>query len=163
MVTIRDLLQDELIIEEIAATDKMGVLREFARLLRATGRVQKEEELVRVLSERESLGSTGIGNGVAIPHGKLHNIPEMIMAFGRSSRGVEYQSLDAQPVHLFFLLVTPDDQPGDHLKALARISRILKNPVLREGLIQASQRQELQRLIYEEDGKYPGPQSVSGN
>jgi PTS system nitrogen regulatory IIA component len=160
MVTIKDLLQDDLVIEEIAATDKMGVLREFARLLRATGRVQNEEELVRVLAERESLGSTGIGNGVAIPHGKLSNIQEMIMAFGRSNRGVEYQSLDAQPVYLFFLLITPDDKPGDHLKALARVSRILKNPVLRDGLRKASRRRELQRLITEEDGKYPQPQPL---
>jgi PTS system nitrogen regulatory IIA component len=160
MVTIKDLLQDDLIIEEIGATDKMGVLREFARFLKRAGRVQKEEELVRVLAERESLGSTGIGNGVAIPHGKLSGIPEMVIAFGRSSRGVDYQSLDAQPVFLFFLLVTPDDKPGDHLKALARISRILKNPALREGLRRASERQELQKLIYEEDGKYPQPQSV---
>jgi PTS system nitrogen regulatory IIA component len=102
MVTIKDLLQDDLIIEEIAATDKIGVLKEFARLLKSNGRVQNEEELVRVLSERESLGSTGIGNGVAIPHGRMNNISEMIIAFGRSNRGVEYQSLDAQPVHLFF-------------------------------------------------------------
>ena len=138
----------------------MGVLREFARFLKRAGRVQKEEELVRVLAERESLGSTGIGNGVAIPHGKLRGIQEMVIAFGRSRRGVDYQSLDAQPVFLFFLLVTPDDKPGDHLKALARISRILKNPALREGLRRASERQELQKLIYEEDSKYPQPQSV---
>ncbi len=160
MVTVKDLLQDDLIIEELGATDKMGVLREFARFLKRAGRVQKEEELVRVLAERESLGSTGIGNGVAIPHGKLRGIPEMVIAFGRSSRGVDYQSLDAQPVFLFFLLVTPDDKPGDHLKALARISRILKNPALREGLRRASERKELQKLIYEEDSKYPQPQSV---
>ena len=84
----------------------------------------------------------------------------MIIAFGRSSTGVDFESLDAKPVHLFFLLVTPDDKPGDHLRALARISRILKNPVLRENLRQASNRQELQRLIFEEDGKYPQPQAV---
>jgi len=160
MVTIKDLLQDDLIIEDIGATDKMGVLREFARFLKRAGRVQKEEELVRVLAERESLGSTGIGNGVAIPHGKLSGIPEMVIAFGRSSRGVDYQSLDAQPVFVFFVHGKPDDKPRDHLKALARISRILKNPALREGLRRATERQELQKLIYEEDGKYPQPQSV---
>jgi len=160
MVTIKDLLQDDLIIEEIAATDKIGVLKEFARLLKSNGRVQNEEDLVRVLTERESLGSTGIGNGVAIPHGRMNNIPEMIIAFGRSNRGVEYQSLDAQPVHLFFLLITPDDKPGEYLKTLARVSRILNNPVLRDGLLKASQRRELQRLIFEEDGKYPQPQPL---
>ena len=160
MVTIRDLLQDNLIIEEIAATDKIGVLREFAQLLKTRGKVENEEELIRVLIERETLGSTGVGDGVAIPHGKLHNIPEMIMAFGRSKGGIEFQSVDAKPAFLFFLLVTPNDKPGDHLKALARISRILKNPALRAGLVQASRRQDIQRLIYEEDGKYPQPQST---
>ncbi|HSA78298.1 MAG TPA: fructose PTS transporter subunit IIA [Nitrospirota bacterium] len=152
---IGDLLQDDLVIEEIKATDKIGVIREFAGILQATGRVTDAEALVRVLLERESLGSTGIGDGVAIPHGKLSFISNMVVAFGRSSRGVDFQSLDAQPVYLFFLLVTPDNKPGDHLKALARISRILKNPDLRENLKRTSDRQELKRLIYEEDSKYP--------
>jgi PTS system nitrogen regulatory IIA component len=152
---IGELLQDDLVIEEIKATDKIGVIREFAGILQATGRVTDAEALVRVLLERESLGSTGIGDGVAIPHGKLSFISNMIVAFGRSSRGVDFQSLDAKPVYLFFLLVTPDNKPGDHLKALARISRILKNPDLRENLKRTSDRQELKRLIYEEDGKYP--------
>jgi PTS system nitrogen regulatory IIA component len=152
---IGDLLQDDLVIEEIKATDKIGVIREFAGILQATGRVTDTEALVRILMERESLGSTGIGDGVAIPHGKLSFISNMIVAFGRSSRGVDFKSLDAKPVYLFFLLVTPDNKPGDHLKALARISRILKNPVLRENLKRTSDRQKLKRLIYEEDSKYP--------
>jgi PTS system nitrogen regulatory IIA component len=152
---IGDLLQDVLVIEEIKATDKIGVIREFAGILQATGRVTDAEALVRVLLERESLGSTGIGDGVAIPHGKLSFISNMVVAFGKSSRGVDFQSLDAKPVYLFFLLVTPDNKPGDQLKALARISRILKNPVLRENLKRTSDRQELKRLIYEEDSKYP--------
>jgi PTS system nitrogen regulatory IIA component len=159
MPTIRDLLQDDLIIEEIEAIEKQGVLREFARLLKSRNRVDSEEELLRALLERESLGSTGIGDGVAIPHGKLSMGSEMIVAFGRSSKGVDFQSLDAKPVYLFFLLVTPEDRPGDHLKALARISRILKNPVLRESLKTAPHKQELQRLIYQEDAKYPQPQT----
>ncbi len=160
MPTIRDLLQENLIIEEITAVDKRGVLREFARLLKVLNRVDDEEGLLSALLERESLGSTGIGDGVAIPHGKLPLGSEMIVAFGRSSKGVEFQAIDSKPVFLFFLLVTPEDQPGDHLKALARISRILKNPLLRENLRTAPNRQELQRLIYQEDGKYPQPQAV---
>ncbi len=154
---IRDLLQNDLILEEITATDKLGVIREFAGFLKSRGRVENEDELVRALVDRESLGSTGIGGGVAIPHGKLKGITDMIVVFGRSSSGVDFQSLDGKPVYLFFLLLTPHDQPGEHLKMLARISRILKNQVLRENLRQASQRQELQRLIFEEDRKYPQP------
>jgi PTS system nitrogen regulatory IIA component len=160
MVTIKDLLQDDLILEEITATDKRGVIREFARFLKSRGRVENEEELFRTLVDRESLGSTGIGGGVAIPHGKLKNITDMIVAFGRSTKGVDFQSLDGKPVYLFFLLLTPHDMPGEHLKVLARISRILKNHILRENLRKASLRKELQRLIYEEDSKYPQPQAV---
>jgi len=160
MPTIRDLLQENLIIEELEADDKQGVLREFARLIKSMNRVDNEEELLRVLLERESLGSTGIGDGVAIPHGKLPMNNGMFVAFGRSTKGVDFQAMDSKPVHLFFLLVTPEDRSGDHLKALARISRILKNPALRECLLTAPTRQELQRLIYQEDSKYPQPQSV---
>jgi PTS system nitrogen regulatory IIA component len=160
MAMIRDLLQDDVIIAELEATGKEEVLHEFSRLLKAKGRIEDEEELVRVLRERESLGSTGIGDGVAIPHAKLRSLPEMIVAFGRSSRGVNFLSLDAKPVHLFFLLLSPDDKPGEHLKALARISRLLKNPVLREDLKRVSGSEELRRLICEEDKKYPQPQAA---
>jgi len=155
MANIKDLLQDDLVLDDIKATDKMGVIREFAAHLKRAGKVRDAEELVRVLVERESLGSTGIGDGVAIPHGKLSEIREMIVAFGRSRQGVDFQSRDSKPAHLFFLLVTPLDMPGEHLKTLARISRILKNPVLRDHLTHSVHRQDLQRLICEEDGKYP--------
>jgi len=160
MATLRDLLRDDLIIEEIEAVDKRGVINEFSRLLKISGRIEDADECIHVLLERESLGSTGIGDGVAIPHAKLHLFPEMVIAFGRSSAGIDFQALDAKPVHLFFLLVTPDDRPGEHLKVLSRISRILKNPVLREKLRKASNRHELKRLIFEEDSKYPQPQAV---
>ena len=155
MARIKDLLQDDLVLEELKATDKMGVIREFAAHLKLAGKVADPEELVRVLVERESLGSTGIGDGIAIPHGKMGVARGMVVAFGRSKTGVDFQSLDNKPAYLFFLLVTPVDRPGDHLKTLARISRILKNPVLRDNLRNAAHRQELQRLICEEDSKYP--------
>ncbi len=155
MANIRDLLQDSLVIEEVGAKDKSGVLAEFAALLKSAGTIRDDAELVRVLLEREALGSTGIGDGIAIPHGKMAGISGMIVAFARSREGIDYQSLDRKPVHLFFLLVTPVDRPGDHLKTLARVSRILRNPQLREQLKHAPGREELKRLIFEEDGKYP--------
>ncbi len=154
MANIRDLLQADLVLDEIHATDKVGVIREFAIHLKHAGKVADGEELVRVLIERENLGSTGIGDGVAIPHGKLNGIREMIVAFGRSRTGVDFQARDHKPARLFFLLVTPVDMPGEHLKTLARISRILKNPVLRDRLLNAAHRQEMQQLICEEDGRY---------
>lgn len=158
MVTLKSLLQEDLIIVELGASDKTGVFGEFTHMLAAQGKIKPDVDLVSILMERESLGTTGIGDGVAIPHAKLVGITDMIVAFGRSSRGVDYQSIDAKPVHLIFLVVTPEDRPGDHLKALARISRIFKNTALRLSLRQAKQRQEIQRLLFEEDGKYPQPQ-----
>ncbi len=155
MANIRDLLHDDLVIEEIAATEKAGVLAEFAGLLKTKGKIRDERELVRILLEREALGSTGIGDGIAIPHGKMAMIADTIVAFGRSTAGIDFQSLDRKPVHLFFLLVTPADRPGDHLKTLARVSRILRNPLFRESLRTAPGRSELRRLICEEDGRYP--------
>lgn len=155
MVSLRDLIQDDLIIDDIAATDKTGVLQEFAARLQSSGRISDARELLRVLLERESLGSTGIGDGIAIPHGKLGNLPNMIVAFGRSRAGVDFQSLDHQPAYIFFVLITPADRPGDHLKTLARISRILRNPSFRDSLMQAQGRIEIQKMICEEDSKYP--------
>ncbi len=155
MANIRDLLQESLVIDEFGARDKASVLAEFAALLKAQGKIGDDRELIRILLEREALGSTGIGDGIAIPHGKLPMIPGTILAFGRSTAGIDFQSLDGKPVHLFFLLVTPADRPGEHLKTLARVSRILRNPLFRESLRAASGRGELKRLICEEDGRYP--------
>jgi nitrogen PTS system EIIA component len=155
MPTLKELLRGDLIIADIQATDKVGVIREFASRLCAVGKVRDADELMRVLLEREAMGSTGIGDGVAIPHGKLHDMNEIVIAFGRSLRGVDYQSLDDKPAYLFFLLVTPQDSPGEHLKMLARISRILKNPALRERLRTVRDGGELHNLILEEDSKYP--------
>jgi nitrogen PTS system EIIA component len=155
MATLKELLRGDLIIADIKAIDQVGVIREFAAQVYAVGKVRDADELASVLLERESMGSTGIGDGVAIPHGKLHALNEVVVAFGRSHGGVDYQSLDDKPAYLFFLLITPEDSPGEHLKMLARISRILKNPVLREKLRTVPGGRELQQLILEEDSKYP--------
>ena len=154
MTWIHELLDGNLIIEDLQATDKMGVIREFAALLHMAGKVKDEGELVRVVLERESQGSTGIGEGIAIPHAKSHAISEMVVAFGRYRSGVDFQSLDGKPAYLFFLLVTPEKKPEDHLKTLARLSRIMRNHALREQLRCAAGRLDLQRLILDEDRKY---------
>lgn len=155
MAKIQDILTGDLIIENLQATSKDGVVREFADLLAQAGKVRDGERLVRMLLEREAQCSTGIGDGVAIPHAKSDAFAEMVVAFGRSGPGVDFQSLDGKPAHLFFLLLSPDDRPGDHLKTLARISRLLRNPLLREQLMRSTERQELRRLLVDEDGKYP--------
>ena len=155
MARIQDILSSDLIIEDLQATNKAEVIREFSALLARAGKVRDAEELAQVLLNRESQCSTGIGDGIAIPHAKSRVIGEMVIAFGRSARGVDFQSLDGQPAHLFFVLVTPDDRPGDHLKTLARISRILRNTVLRQELMRSAARQEIQKLLIDEDSKFP--------
>ena len=155
MARIQDLLDDDLIIAELQAGDKAGVIAEFADLLAAKGKVRDREELVRVIGEREAQGSTGIGEGIAIPHAKASGIGEMVVAFGRSAAGVDFQSLDGKPAYLFFVLVSPEDRPADHLKTLARISRVMRNPSLRDRLRRSSASAEMRSLILDEDSKYP--------
>ena len=111
------------------------------------------DEVIRVLQERERLGSTGIGDGVAIPHGKLKNIEHLMISFGRSRAGIDFDSMDGKPAHLFFLLVAPEESVGVHLKMLARISKLLKSPVVRQRLLEASTGEDLCRIIAEEEEK----------
>ncbi|MGD9763744.1 MAG: PTS sugar transporter subunit IIA [Candidatus Binatia bacterium] len=149
------LTSEALIIADLTGTDKTAVLRQLADHLAAQSRTEpiNAEQLVNVLWDRERLGSTAIGDGIAIPHGKLPGLTGVVGAFGRHVQGVDFDSLDGSPTHLFFLLVAPDDSVGQHLKALARVSRLLKDSAFRQRLIQAPDRAELFRLIREEDEK----------
>ncbi|MGA2191834.1 MAG: PTS sugar transporter subunit IIA [Nitrospirota bacterium] len=148
---ISELVDEESIIEELNAVNKQEVLDEFSELLKRNGKIPDGDALARVLSAREALGSTGIGDGVAIPHGKLPGLKGLAMAFGRSRRGINFDSLDGQPAKLFFLLVAPEDAPGEHLKALARISRLMKNGHFRDQLVKAEDKAEIKRLITKEE------------
>jgi len=107
-----------------------------------------------VLLEREQLGSTGIGGGIGIPHGKLKDLDHLIIGFGLSRKGVDFESLDGAPTRIFFLLVTPENSTGLHLKMLARISRVLKNEPFRERLLQAGDRDEIYQIVKEEDEEF---------
>lgn len=153
---ILDILTSEaLIAPALAGTSKTAVLRELAEHLVAqqAGGGIDANRLVEVLWERERLGSTAIGDGIAIPHGKLPGLTGVIGAFGRHVAGVDFDSLDGSPTHLFFLLVAPEDSVGQHLKALARVSRLLKDRAFRDKLVAAVDGAELFRLIREEDEK----------
>ena len=151
---ILDILTSEaLVAPDLAGADKTAVLRELATHLAAAQPGIDANRLVEVLWEREKLGSTAIGDGIAIPHGKLPGLTGVIGAFGRHPRGVDFESLDGSPTHLFFLLVAPEDSVGQHLKALARVSRLLKDRAFRERLLSAPDRATLFRLIREEDEK----------
>jgi PTS system nitrogen regulatory IIA component len=151
---ITDILDADSIIEQLAARDKKGVLEELVSVLVEHGKLSDQEKSVQILLERERLGSTGIGDGIAIPHGKLKEINSVICSFGRSKEGVDFQSIDEKPSYLFFLLFAPEESAGEHLKALARLSRLLKDAQLRKQLMAATSKAEIYRLITEEDERY---------
>ncbi|UCG37838.1 MAG: PTS sugar transporter subunit IIA [bacterium] len=148
---IVDYLSETDVIPQLEATTREGVIREMVQHLKQAGKIADAETLVGILLDREMLGSTGIGNGVAIPHGRLEGLKEILLVFGRSVSGVEFDAHDGQPVNLFFLLVAPEDSAGLHLKALARISRVVKNPECRTALLASQDRAGLFRVIREED------------
>ena len=149
---IAELLNPNAIAGELKATGKEEALDELTDVLvKAFGNLDPEEVL-RVLHEREALGSTGIGEGVAIPHGKLARLDRLLLAFGRSRGGVDFDSMDGRQAHLFFLLVAPEESVGVHLKTLARISKLLKNPAVRRRLIDAPA-EDLYTIIAEEEDR----------
>lgn len=155
---ITDILHEDSIIMELTAKDKKGVLEELVSVLVDSGRIKDKERSLEVLLEREKLGSTGIGDGIAIPHGKLKEINNIVCSFGRATEGIDFQSIDEKPSYLFFLLLAPEGGAGDHLQALARLSRILKNGQLRERLMKAGSEQEIYHLIVEADERYELPE-----
>ncbi|MDH3257848.1 MAG: PTS sugar transporter subunit IIA [Deltaproteobacteria bacterium] len=146
-----DLLFPETIIEELKAGTKEEVIKELASVVAVSCEEIAPMELSRILLERESLGSTGIGEGVAIPHGKYPGIKFLTGALGRSTKGVDFQSMDGKPAHLFFLLVAPENSAGLHLKALARISRLLKTERFRKKIMEAGSHVEMIEILREED------------
>jgi len=148
---IQDIVSPEAIVDDLRADSKEGVLRELSEVIANIVPKLSADSLVAILMERESLGSTGIGDGVAIPHGKVGGIEHLVAAFGRSRNGVQFHSLDGKPAHLFFLIMAPEYSAGMHLKALARISRLLKDERFRRSLLDAEDADELRRILREED------------
>jgi PTS system nitrogen regulatory IIA component len=150
---ILDVLQKEAIIDDLKSQTKKGILEELVvPLARITGRDKKD--LVRVLMDRERLGSTGIGSGIGIPHGKIKDLESLVLGFGLSRKGVDFEAIDGQPTHIFFILITPENSTGLHLKLLARISRILKNDHFKERLQNATDHNEIEGIIKEEDEEF---------
>jgi PTS system nitrogen regulatory IIA component len=151
---ITDLLSPEMVLPDLKGANKSEVLKELATGLASKLPDVKLDELIAVLAERERLGSTAIGDGIAIPHGKISGVQKIVGAFGRHTQGVDFESLDGNPTQLFFVLVAPEDSASLHLKALARVSRLLKDDTFRSRLIGAADADEIYRLIKEEDAKY---------
>jgi PTS system nitrogen regulatory IIA component len=146
---ILEILDKRSILPEISSQTKEGVLRELVRALAQADKQIHEDRMIEILLERESLGSTGIGDGVAIPHGKSKEVKKILAAFGRSRPGMDFQSLDGKPTHLFFLLIAPENSAGMHLKALAQISRLMKDQTFRKRLMAARSGEEIQTILSE--------------
>lgn len=150
---LTDILRRDMVWAALEARTKPEVIKELSsRIAKAMG--HKEEGLISlILEEREKLGSTGIQDGIAIPHGKIPGFTNIVIACGRSVKGIEFDAHDAKPTHLFFVLLVPEFAAGQHLKALARLSRLLKDSHFREKLLSAEDAEEIYRTIILEDEK----------
>lgn len=151
---IVDLIKRDMIVPALQSTDKRGLLEELATYMASHHTRIDRASLSRVLIEREQLASTAIGEGVAIPHGKLGSVGEIVACLGRARDGVEFDSMDGQPTFLFFVLVAPESSTGAHLKALARISRVFKDPEFRKRLLEAPDAESMYTVVATEDAKY---------
>lgn len=151
---IVDFIREDLILPDLRARQKADVIEELASMLASRTDGIRKDDLVRVLMDREKLASTAIGEGIAIPHGKLETIDSLISCVGRAREGVDFDSMDGRPTHIFFVLVAPESSTGVHLKALARISRLFKDTDFRARLLAASDAHDMFKVIAEEDAKY---------
>ena len=149
-----EIIEEENIIPDLKAKDKNGVLEELAEVVSNREPSINKRDLVRVLIERERLGSTGIGDGVAIPHGKMNGIKHPLISFGRSNKGLDFDSMDGQTAYLFFLLVAPENSSSVHLQVLAKIAKILKNGTFRKKLMEARTREEIYQTIIQTDEEF---------
>lgn len=148
-VLLTELLRPDRIKIPLEATTKDGILEELVAVLDGEISPEDREDVLRAVREREEVLSTGIGNGVAIPHGKSATVPSLALAAGVTRQGVDFDALDGEPVNLFFLLVGPDSAAGDHVKALSRISRLLRRESFRTRLLEASTPEEFYSILLE--------------
>jgi PTS system nitrogen regulatory IIA component len=151
---IMDILVKDAVILDLASESKDEVLAEMSASLAEAVPALDATRLLKVLSDREGLQSTGIGEGVAIPHGKIAGLDHLVATFARKVKGVDFDSIDGQPTQLFFLLVVPEDSGGQHLKALARISRFFRDADFRRRLTEADALDEVFSAIEDEDAKF---------
>lgn len=148
---IRPFLRHESVIADLKSISKEAVLSELAAALPSNAGQDSRRDITKALLERERLGSTGIGDGIAIPHGKIGRLSDLMISYGRSKKGVEFNSMDGKPVHLFFLMMAPENSSGQHLKVLAKISRMLKDDAFRKKMMDAESTDELYSIIMEKD------------
>ena len=138
----------------IIGNNKVDVIKEMTQCLKENNFIKNDQALFETLMEREKLGSTGIGENVAIPHGKSEEITQIITVLARSKNGVEFESLDKKPVHFVCMVIAPANSTGQHLKVLARLSRLFKNQGLREEILKAGNSDSIYSILTNEDSKF---------
>ncbi|MCP4675811.1 MAG: PTS sugar transporter subunit IIA [Deltaproteobacteria bacterium] len=149
-----DIIHPSRICTDLKSKGKMDVLAELGELLAEQGDDAKIQSITKTLVDRERLATTGVGHGVAIPHGKIEGLKSIVAAVGISRTGVPFDAVDDKAVHIFIALIAPLNSSGDHLRFLARISRLLKSPDIRARFIEAHDAEELFDMIDVEDGKH---------
>ncbi|NQT06326.1 MAG: PTS sugar transporter subunit IIA [Candidatus Omnitrophica bacterium] len=150
---IMDFLNLDAITADLKSTTKKEIIKELVDLMVKAGDIKKGDDLVKTIMSRETLGSTGIGQGIGIPHGKSTTVKKLTAAFGLSKNGVDFESLDGELTYIFFLLIAPEESAGPHLKGLARISRLLKDKYFRDTLLKAQDAKEIINIIKSEDSR----------
>ncbi|NIP30613.1 MAG: PTS transporter subunit EIIA [Candidatus Dadabacteria bacterium] len=151
---ITDELKKESIIASLQSKSKDDVIKELTSLISKQYPSINTEQAYEIITEREKLCSTALDAGVAIPHGKMSGISNFVICFGRSEPGVDFDSLDGKPTHLFILILSPESSSGMHLKLLAKISKIFKIQEFRSKLMKASTSDEIYEIIAQEDAKF---------
>ena len=150
---ITDFLKEDCIVINMKSREKKGALSELLKLLETNNYIKDSNEILEAILEREKLGSTGIGQGIAVPHTKTDQIENLVGAVGISNSGISFDSLDGEPVNVIFLIIAPTKSIGLHLKALAKIARLLKNRTFRNALRNAKTPSEVIQIIKEDDEK----------
>jgi len=153
LMKFSDFVKADSIRAELAAGDKEGVIRELVACLVSSGQLRKDEQedIIDAILKREKLGSTGIGRGIAVPHTKHASVAQPVGTVGVSSSGVDFESLDGEKVQLFFMLISPPDRPGDHLKALENISKQLQDDTFCRFLKQSKTAEDIRQVLEEAD------------
>ena len=154
-MTLLEILSSETMIVGLKGNSKEEIIEELVDCLDAGDAISDRDKVLQAVVEREKIMSTGIGDGTAIPHGKSDAVQRLVAALGTHRRGVDFEALDGEPAFVFFLLVSPANVSGPHIKALARISRLLKNDEFKKSLTEASTPAEVLEAIAEEEKQYP--------
>jgi fructose-specific phosphotransferase system IIA component len=149
-----ELLNTKYVLTEFKSENKDDVINELIELLKGDERILDLDDVRKCVFDREKIMSTGVGKGFAIPHGKTNSVSDILAAFGKSEKPIDYNSLDGEPVHLVFLLIGKENLVGKHIKLLSRISRLMNNDEFRKRLIEAESKESILKIFKEEEQSY---------